>query len=554
MDRKLVYNRETPVLFIVFNRLNTTLQVFEKIKKAQPLRLYVAADGPRNTQDEEDCEKVRTIFSSIDWKCDVKTLFYGENMGCRNAVHEAITWFFENEPEGIILEDDCIPADSFFGFCSTLLEKYRDDERIGHITGGNYQDGINRGDGSYYFSSLTNVWGWAGWRRVWKDYDVNMKTYPKFKEFNYIEKMAAHSCFRNYWNRYFQNHYEKADGWDFQYAYLNLINNRLSIIPNTNLITNIGFDEDVEATHPRRNHPFANILLGEINEIIHPTFLVGDVAADLYAQGREWIQDYQSENNSNDAYYFIRDKLTLLSKTNGHNMYMKIPRVIHQIYEDPAGPSESFLQLAETWKELNPTWEYRFWNKEAIENFLENNFPDFVPYYKAYSFNVQRWDAIRYLILYKMGGLYVDMDYECIEPIEPLLLDSTCCIGMELGHNKVYYNKSMIIGNAFIACVPGHSFFKDIINEMIHGSKYLHLSKVMQVMESTGPMMITRIYEQYSDKNDITLIPASLIAPLTMEEVNDVATGIKKIEIEEKIEKAYALHYFWGSWVPQTIT
>ena len=144
---------------------------------------------------------------------------------------------------------------------------------------------------------------------------------------------------RNYWKRYFQMHFDKADSWDYQYAYLNLINNRLSIIPNTNLITNIGFDEGIKATHPRRNHPCANIPLGELDEITPPTFMTGDVKADLYSQGREWIQDYSSDNNSDEAFLFINNKLLGLSKKPEFDKNLKIPKIIHQIYEDPAGPS-----------------------------------------------------------------------------------------------------------------------------------------------------------------------------------------------------------------------
>lgn len=160
------YNTTTPVLFIIFNRIDTASKVFKKIKKAQPKRLYIAADGPRNEEEKIICDKVRnSIINEIDWECSPEILFQKENLGCRNTMNQAITWFFENEEEGIILEDDCLPADSFFGVCSQLLEKYRNDERIGHISGSNDQGGLKRGDGSYYFSSLTGIWGWAGWRR-----------------------------------------------------------------------------------------------------------------------------------------------------------------------------------------------------------------------------------------------------------------------------------------------------------------------------------------------------------------------------------------------------
>ena len=145
----ITYNRSTAILFIIFNRPNTTQQVFKRIREAQPKRLYVAADGPRNETEQLRCEETRAIVSKIDWDCELHTRFLDENQGCDSHCLQAITWFFENEPEGIVLEDDCLPARSFFGFCSELLEKYRNDNRIGHITGGNYQFGEKRGNGSY---------------------------------------------------------------------------------------------------------------------------------------------------------------------------------------------------------------------------------------------------------------------------------------------------------------------------------------------------------------------------------------------------------------------
>jgi hypothetical protein len=256
----LVCNRETPILLIVFNCPELTQKVYEQIRKARPAKLYIAADGPRTPEEAEVCKKVRDTVQSNDWDCKVKTLFRDHNTGCGAAVHEALNWFFTHEPEGIVLEDDCLPADSFFGFCSAMLEKYRDDERIGHISGGNYQKGIIRGDGSYYFSAFTNVWGWAGWRRVWKDYDINIKSFPLFEKMNCIDKMPGHAPYKGYWRYYFGLYCNRRENsWDFQYSYLNLVNHRLSVIPNFNLVCNIGCNS--QATHSRKNHPFADIPL-----------------------------------------------------------------------------------------------------------------------------------------------------------------------------------------------------------------------------------------------------------------------------------------------------
>ncbi|RZJ80480.1 MAG: nucleotide-diphospho-sugar transferase [Flavobacterium sp.] len=281
----LPFDKQTPILFLVFNRPDTTALVFDEIKKAQPKRLYIAADGARNSEERIKCDAVRDIVKNITWDCEVKTLFRDENLGCRNAVSDAITWFFNREPEGIILEDDCLPSPSFFGFCSTLLEKYRNDDRIGHIGGSNFQDGIIRGDGTYYFSKLTHVWGWAGWARVWKNYDVDMKTFKDFSESD-IENSASHAPHKLTWYRNLTNTYNKQiNTWDYQYAYSNLINNYLSIMPNYNFIKNIGFGED--ATHTFGDHHFANLETANIDAIGHPTFMMPNTAADIYTQDIE---------------------------------------------------------------------------------------------------------------------------------------------------------------------------------------------------------------------------------------------------------------------------
>src|SRR5262249_20722231 len=158
-----------PVLFLIFNRPNTTARVMEAIRTAGPGRLYVAADGPRdgNADEAKRCAEVRRIATQVDWPCEVQTLFRERNLGCRQAVSSAITWFFEQEQEGIILEDDCLPSPSFFPYCAELLARFRNDERIMCITGCNFQQDMKGYPYSYYFSKYHHVWGWATWRRAW---------------------------------------------------------------------------------------------------------------------------------------------------------------------------------------------------------------------------------------------------------------------------------------------------------------------------------------------------------------------------------------------------
>jgi len=175
---------KTPVLFLVFNRPDTTRRVFEAIRAARPARLFLVADGPRERQpdDKEKCERVRYIATDIDWDCEVKTLFRKENLGCKNGVSSAIDWFFSHVDEGIILEDDCLPTESFFWFCEELLRRYRNDSRVMQICGSNFLRGWQRNNDSYYFSGYGPIWGWASWRRAWIYYDVDMKLWPEVKE------------------------------------------------------------------------------------------------------------------------------------------------------------------------------------------------------------------------------------------------------------------------------------------------------------------------------------------------------------------------------------
>jgi len=320
------YNVHTPVLFLIFNRPSTTGRVFSQIRKMKPGKLYIAADGPRFPEEKNVCEQVRDMATDIDWDCSVFTLFREENLGCAKAISEAISWFFHHEPEGIILEDDCLPADSFFGFCSAMLERYRNDQRIGHINGSNYQEGIVRGDGSYYFSTLTHVWGWAGWRRVWKDYQLRPESYARFEKMRCIEQMGAHAPFKDIWTHYFRGHcIGTASSWDFQYAYLNLINHRLSVIPNSNLTSNIGCSDN--PTHYVQDHPLADIPLCEMEDIVHPEFFIADIEADIYTQNKEYRI---SNSHTIDSSVLAKERLNRFFS--GKEYRMEIPQITHRFY------------------------------------------------------------------------------------------------------------------------------------------------------------------------------------------------------------------------------
>ena len=227
----------------------------------------------------------------------------------------------------------------------------------------------------------------------------------------------------------------------------------------------------------------------------------------------------------------------------------QIPKIIHQVWEGRSGekPDEILFRLAETWKNENPDWEYRFWSYKEIDQFLLNNFPEFIEKYNNFRYDAQRWDAIRYLILLKFGGVYADLDYECLEPLDWLLGNKSCCLGLDPVEHSYLFNKPYIISNAFMAVMPQHPFFKSIISE-INNNHSNAQDKFNYVLETTGPYMLSNLYESYLNKDQIWLIPSELTSPISKNEVALIVRGIITDEIAEKIEKAYAVHYFFGSW------
>tara|TARA_R110001583_G_scaffold75292_2_gene207423 strand:- start:2347 stop:3294 length:948 start_codon:yes stop_codon:yes gene_type:complete len=274
---------KSALLFLVFNRAKTTEEVFEEIRKARPSRLYVAADGPRPavSGEEDKCQRVREIASSVDWPCKLETLFHNDNLGPRHAQESAFTWFFEREEEGVILEDDCLPDQSFFAFCDELLDRYRNEEKIFMISGNNFQNGIVRGDRDYYFSCYTHIWGWATWRRSWQKYDNKISAWPQMKKDRVLESLHSDNAV-NYWRLLFDNIYSgRFDrGWDYRFLFSCWLNSALVVIPNVNLVRNIGFG-DGATNCTDIDSKFSNVSVSSILiPIKHNDVLTRSVAAD----------------------------------------------------------------------------------------------------------------------------------------------------------------------------------------------------------------------------------------------------------------------------------
>ena len=249
-----------PVLFLIFNRPDTTARVFEAIRQAKPSRLYVGADGPRKERlgEKERCEEARRIALSVDWPCEVHTLFRDENLGCRLAVSQAITWFFEHEPQGVILEDDCLPHWSFFSYCAELLERYRDEHRIMCISGDNTINAPFPSTASYDFSRYPLIWGWATWSRAWQNYDLD--GFAGADRASVIAKLSPDRRIRRNWNSIMDSVANgRIDTWDYQWSFAVWQADGLASVPSVNLVSNIGFGEEAthttDATHARADEP-----------------------------------------------------------------------------------------------------------------------------------------------------------------------------------------------------------------------------------------------------------------------------------------------------------
>lgn len=290
----------TAVLFLVFNRPDTTKRVFEAIRQAKPPRLYVAADGPRSNREGESrrVALVREIATAVDWPCEVYTLFREINLGCQKAVSSGIDWFFENEEQGIILEDDCLPHQDFFQYCETLLCHYANDQRVWVVTGDNFQNGKKWGDGSYYFSRYNHVWGWATWKRAWIHRDMDIKFWPKWKASKEWNEWLPNNKERQYWSNIFDKmHRGEIDTWDYPWTACVWYNSGLTVTPNVNLVSNIGFG--IDATHTNSNNSdLANI--GTLN--ILPIKFTSSISQCLKADKYVFNQTF-GVNQFNLKYY-----------------------------------------------------------------------------------------------------------------------------------------------------------------------------------------------------------------------------------------------------------
>jgi hypothetical protein len=251
--------------------------------------VFFAVDGPRlgRPGEPEMVQQVRDLAGRMDWGCEVRTLFRDANVGCKLAVSQAISWFFSEVEAGIILEDDCIAHPTFFPFAAELLERYRDDQRIAMISGDNFQHGHRRTDYSYYFSRYTHIWGWATWRRAWRLYDHAMSAWPELREGGWLMDVLGERKAADYWTRIFDDTLgERNTSWAYRWTFSAWSHSALTILPNVNLVSNIGFGD--QATHTKRHDEFmASLDLAEMDfPLKHPPFVIRDERSDASTQAR----------------------------------------------------------------------------------------------------------------------------------------------------------------------------------------------------------------------------------------------------------------------------
>lgn len=281
---------EVPILVLAFNRPDFLTGLLEIVEAAHPSKVYVAVDGPRNG-NEADLEAHTEIAEILQEKktvLPIKTMIRRQNLGCKVAVSSAIDWFFQNEDWGIILEDDCHPDLSFFDFCQEMLARYENNPQIVSISG--YR-AMKRPQprGSVTFSVYPQVWGWATWKEAWKGYDPSMADWPKKRGANWLRKEKGMSLMASaYWTRKFElTHQGSVDTWDYQFTYLSLSRNGLSVIPPVNLVRNVGFDK--RSTHVKeKNRKDTNQEVKGLTNIPIPSEIARDRLFDLWLELRSY--------------------------------------------------------------------------------------------------------------------------------------------------------------------------------------------------------------------------------------------------------------------------
>jgi len=274
---------EISIAYIIFNRPRHTIETFAAIRRARPTKLFIIADGPRvgHPTDVERCKAVRDIVENIDWPCEVHRNYADQNLGLKRRVSSGLDWVFAEVDRAIILEDDCLPHPDFFTFCSDLLERYQNDDRVSVVTGNNYQNGKKRGAEAYYFSKYGHCWGWATWRRAWTKFDGSLHFWPEWKQSNDWRHKTPDPYEQRYWIDIFDRIYlNKIDSWAYPWMACLWYHGGLTATPRVNLVTNIGIGPD--GTHTLADEDQPGTPVRPLGVLMHPNSVQQNLKADQY--------------------------------------------------------------------------------------------------------------------------------------------------------------------------------------------------------------------------------------------------------------------------------
>jgi hypothetical protein len=271
--------------------------------------LYIAIDGPRSGRPEEaaNVRACREIVDQIDWTSEVYRNFQESNLGCGLGVSTALTWFFSQEERGIILEDDILPKDSFFPYCTELLDRYENDPAVLAISGCNFvPPEYVTNPGPYRFSAVPHIWGWATWRRSWQMHSLDMSDWRERLSLGKLWRVSGRSLGGFvFWKSIFDLMGKRGiDTWDMQFVFAGMEHDMLTATSNVNLIDNIGWGD--EATHTFDKPKYLRVS-EEISLPTAPIPVKADEKADAWS--REVVFGSTTKGLMGQGFRYVKQRL-----------------------------------------------------------------------------------------------------------------------------------------------------------------------------------------------------------------------------------------------------